>query len=85
MLVNAWEDASRHQAADIKYRYLRISAGPSLSRVLDNADSVYFADPGNTEKFVEEQERVLREEAERVRLLEEKKKEVRELEAEGKK
>jgi hypothetical protein len=84
LLVNARDNTSRHEAADVEYRYLRISGGRGLAKVLDNADSVYIADPGKMEEFVEEQERVRREEAERLRILEEKRKEVRELEAAGK-
>ena len=80
LLVNAWTEAGRHDAADMKYRFLRLSGGFGTLRALDNADSLYVNDPGRLGKWVEDQERVRREEAERLRQLQVAKEKVKQLE-----
>jgi len=52
LLTQAWGRAGQHDENDIKWRWIKISAGPSLLRALDGTDSVYLANPKEFTKNV---------------------------------
>ena len=76
----AWEKIHEHQAADIKYRDLRLWGTDALQRILDERDSEYLADPDGMEKFVTQEEQRRQEVRQAQDRLEENQKEIRELE-----
>jgi hypothetical protein len=75
----AWEKIHEHQAADVKYRELRVRGNEPLQRILDQVDSDYLANPDSTEKLVAQEEQQWQEEKEIQVQLDQKKKEIQEM------
>jgi NAD(P)H-flavin reductase len=73
----AWEKIHEHQAADVKYRDLRLWGTDALQRILDERDSAYVADPEGMEKAVTEEEQRRQAERENIQRFEERQREIR--------
>jgi hypothetical protein len=73
----AWDKIHEHQAADVKYRDLRLWGTDALQRILDERDSAYVADPEGMEKAVTEEEQRRQAERENIQRFEERQREIR--------
>jgi hypothetical protein len=80
----AWTKIHEHQAADIKYRDIRLWGTEPLQQILAARDSAYLADPEGMEKRVTQEEELRQAKRETQERIEEKKKEIREMELKGK-
>lgn len=78
-LSNARDQISENRESDIKYRHIKLSNNKNLRNILQQTDSLYFADPAQMQKDVIREEERRKEQAELIRQAEEKENEAKRL------
>lgn len=78
-LSNARNQISENRESDIKYRHIKLSYDKNLRNILQQTDSLYFADPVQMQKDVIREEERRKEQAELIRQAEEKENEAKRL------
>jgi hypothetical protein len=78
-LSNARDQISENRESDIKYRHIKLSNDKNLRNILQQTDSLYFADPAQMQKDVIREEERRKEQAELIRQAEQKENEAKRL------
>jgi hypothetical protein len=83
-LSNARGQISEKKESDIKYRHIKLSNDKDLRSILQQTDSLYFADPAQIQKDVIREEERIKEQAKLIRQAEEKENEAKRLKEKAK-
>lgn len=83
-LSNARDQISENRESDIKYRHIKLSNDKNLRSLLQQTDSLYFADPAQMQKDVIREEERRKEQAELIQQAEEKENEAKRLKEKAK-
>lgn len=75
--MNTYSQLERYEAADIKYRYLKVFGTQALNKLTTRVDSLYQKDNPGFRNSVEQEEQHLIQQAELLRLAGEKEREAR--------
>ncbi len=83
-LSNARDQISENRESDIKYRHIKLRNDKNLRNILQQTDSLYFADPAQMQEDVIREEERRKEQAELIRQAEEKENEAKRLKEKAK-